>query len=443
LRRFSIAVRNARSFIQTQPITVKYGIDGILTLGAVSMAANNNNLFAQRLGANDFQLSMLQFMPQMLSLLLLIPMGLFADSLSNKRRMLTVALVMAGVFYATAGSAAFLPVHMVYFFIGFLSLATVSVGMYNLSWQSYFPEVIPEGAWIEGVRENRNNVLTFRARMTMIVSLVVPLSVGAILTAIVSDEGKIAAHQVFYVIAAVMLISNAIHFRKIKAVKPSEPKRISFAEIKTAARRLSKNKLYIYFCITILFFHMTWHADWTLFFIGQRNYLGMNEVLLSLTPVGAMITQLLTLKRWSRNNVKQGVERPLTYGMVGLAFSPLAIIVGVSIPHGGIGIAVFLLIHAAGQMAFANITLNLFQCLLKVVDEEYRSFSISVYTMLITLSNAVMPVVGVALYRGLGGDRQALIYAFAVFFVLRFVAAGFWLLYVNRAEKVRAANAEQ
>ncbi|MCL1863959.1 MAG: MFS transporter [Defluviitaleaceae bacterium] len=441
MRRFSLAIRNARSFVATQPITVKYGIDGILTLGAVSMASNNNNLFAQRLGADDFQLSMLQFMPQMLSLLLLIPMGLFADSLSNKRRMLCFALVMAGVFFAVAGSAAFLPVHMVYFFIGFLSLATVSIGMYNLAWQSYFPEVVPEG--VLAGSENRNDVLTFRARMTMIVSLVVPLSVGAILTAIASEEGKIAAHQVFYILAAVMLIANAIHFKKIKAIKPATPKRVSFAEMKTAARRLSKNKLFVYFSLTILFFHMMWHADWTLFFIGQRNYLGMNEVLLSLTPVGAMITQLLTLKYWSRNNARQGVEWPLAYGMAGLAFSPLAIIVGVSIPHAGVGIAAFLLMHAAGQMAFANITLNLFQCLLKVVDEDYRSFSISVYIMFITLSNAVMPVVGVAIYRGLGGNREALIYTFAMFFVLRFVAAGLWLLYVKHAEKVRAENAKQ
>ncbi|MDR0272608.1 MAG: MFS transporter [Clostridiales bacterium] len=438
LRKAKHVLRSARSFAQNQPITVRYGIDGILLLGAVSIAANNNYLFAQRLGATDMQLGILQFLPQMLNLFLLIPMGMLTDSLSNKRRMLYTALICAGLFFAVASGATFVPVYTVYFFIVFLALANGSVGIVNLAWQSYFPEVVPDDGEI---RETRNNVLTFRARMTMIVQLVMPLSIGAILTAITSDGGKIAAHQIFYILAAVMLVSNAFHFRKIKAVKPASPKRVSFAELKIAAARLSKNKLFIYFAITILFFHMTWHADWTLYFIGQRNYLGMNEFFLSLTPVVAMISQLVTLKRWSRNNAKEGVERPLAYGMLGLALCPLGIIFGVIMPYSYIGIPVFLAVHALAHLSFANITLNLFQCLLKVVDEEYRSFSISVYTMLVTLSNAVMPVVGVTVYTALGADRQAIIITFAILFATRIVAVAFWLLYVKHAAKVRAAHA--
>lgn len=441
LRKIKRAVRNGRSFAKNQPIAVRYGIDGIFAFGAVSIAANNNNLFAQRLGAGDFHLAMLMFLPQMLNLFLLVPMGIFADSLGNKRRMLSVAMVAAGVFFATAGGAAFVPVHMVYFFLTFLSLAMVSIAMTNLAWQAYFPEVVPEDAWEEGVRETRNNVLTFRARMTMIVSLVAPLAIGAVLTAIPSEEGKIAAHQLFYILAAVLLISNAIHFRKIKAVRPAEPKRVSFAQLKTAAGRLSRNKLFIFFALTVLFFHMTWQADWTLYFIGQRNYMGMNEFFLSLTPVSGMLTQLVTLKRWSRNNAKQGVELPIVYGILGLAICPIAMILGVSLP-GMVGIVVFLFFHAVGHLSFANIALNLFQCLLKVVDDEYRSFSISVYTMLITLSNAVMPVAGVAMYRGFGGDRNAIIYSFVVLFFARILSAGLWLLYLKYAKKVRADYAE-
>jgi hypothetical protein len=63
-----------------------------------------------------------------------------------------------------------------------------------------------------------------------------------------------------------------------------------------------------------------------------------------------------------------------------------------------------------------------------VADEEYRSFSISVYTCLVCLSNAVMPVAGIALYRALGGDRNGLRYTFAIIFVLRIIAAFLWLL---------------
>jgi hypothetical protein len=62
-----------------------------------------------------------------------------------------------------------------------------------------------------------------------------------------------------------------------------------------------------------------------------------------------------------------------------------------------------------------------------VADEEYRSFSISVYTCLVCLSNAVMPVAGIALYRALGGDKDGLRYTFVIIFVLRIIAACLWL----------------
>lgn len=419
-------LQQGRTFIKNQPLSVNYGIDGLLIMGAVGIAGNNNNLFAQRLGAGDFHLSMLHFLPQLMILFLLVPAGIMADSLKNKRLMMSAALIASGVFFSAAGMSAFVPIHTVYFFLILVALGNASNhGLYNLSWQAFFPEAVSE--------QSRNIVLTFRARMTMIVQLIVPLLVGGVLTAIPSHDGKIAVHQAFYILAAVLLFSNAVHLRKIKPVQPAEPKRISLAEMKIAGGRLLKNRPFTIFSLTILFFHMTWHMDWTLYFIGQANYMGMNEIMLSLTPVSGMVAQLVTLKFWSRNNTKNGVERPLTYGMLGLSLCPLGIIVGVSLPSGH-GPFAFLAIHAIGHLAFASVTLNLFQCLLKVVDNEYRSFSISVYTCLITLSNAVMPVAGVAVYRALGADVNALRYTFFILFLLRILAAGLWMLRIKRSE---------
>ena len=416
--------KRGRQFVKNNPLSINYGIDGLLVLGAASIASNNNNLFAQRLGAGDFHLSMVQALPPLVNLFLLIPIGLLIDSLVNKRRVVSICLLMSGIFFAIVSMSAFIPIHAVYFFLLFLALANISMGgMFNLAWQAFFPEAVEE--------KERNNVLTFRARMTMIVSLVFPLIVGFILVRIPSDEGKIVAHQIFYVIVVALLFANLIHFRKIKSVIPSEPKHVSMTEIKMAGFRLLKNKPFIIFTLVILFFHMTWHMDWTLYFIGQANYMHMNEFMLSLTPVVGTLAQLVTLRFWSRNNTKQGVERPMVYGMLGLAICPIAMIVGVSLPL-NVGPFAFLILHAIGHLSFASVALNMFQCLLKVVDNEYRSFSISIYTFMITLSHAIMPIVGVAVYRALGGHVDALRYTFAILFVLRIVAAGLWLLWLNK-----------
>jgi MFS family permease len=70
----------------------------------------------------------------------------------------------------------------------------------------------------------------------------------------------------------------------------------------------------------------------------------------------------------------------------------------------------------------------MFQCQLQVLDEKYRSFYLSIFACLTCLSNAVMPVAGVALYRYLGGDLNGLRHTFWLLFVLRIVAAGIWFL---------------
>ncbi|MCL2605593.1 MAG: MFS transporter [Defluviitaleaceae bacterium] len=420
-----------RAFAVGNPLAVRYGVDGLLIMGAISIAVNNHAIFALRMGAGDFQLSMIQFLPQILNMIFFIPAGLFADSLINKRRMLSGALIMAAAFFMMAGLSAFVTVHTVYLFLGFVAMANVCIGMYNLSWQAYFPEVVAE--------DRRNAVLTFRARITMIISVLMPLVSGGILASVQSHEGKVIVHQIFYAVVGLLLITNAVWLRKIKAVMPAAPKRVSGAQFKAAVKRLAGNKPFIGFGAVALFFHITWHMDWTLYFIGQANYLHMNEFLLSLTGVGATLAQLVTLAFWSRKNARYGVEKPVTFGILGLALCPIAMILALSVPA-RMGIPVFLAANFIAHMAFATIALNFFQCLIKVVDKEYRSLSISLYSVFIVASNAVMPVAGVALYRVLGGNMYALRNTFWIVFFLRIIAALVWRLRIYVMKKGEDEN---
>ena len=400
-------------------------------MGAISLAVNNHSIFALRLGAGDYHLSLIQFIPQILNMLVLIPAGLFADSLINKRRMISAALFSAAFFFVLAGMAAFIPVHTVYFFLGFIALANVSIAMYNLSWQAYFPEVVGD--------TQRNAVLTFRARVTMIVSFVMPLVSGGILTLVASESGKIVVHQIFYTLVGVLLVANGIFLRRIKATTPAAPRRITGAQFAEAVWSLRRNRPFVGFALVALFFHITWHMDWTLYFIGQANYLEMNEFLLSLTGAGATLAQLLTIGFWSRQNAKHGVEKPVTFGIFGLAFCPVAMILALSVPV-SMGIPVFLVANFLAHIAFATIALSFFQCLLKVVDPKYRSLSISIYTCFIMLSNAVFPVAGVALYRTLGGNMYALRNTFVIVFFLRIAATLLWQLRIKIIEKGATPN---
>jgi len=422
-------ITRIKKFADSNPVAMRYALDGLFAALAVNIASNNNNLFALRLGANDYQLSLVQFLPQIFTMLILIPGGLFAGSLHNKRRMIIGALITGAAGYLLCALSPFfkftqsagnlVPAYSIYFFLVFLALAAGAVATYNLSWQSFFPEVVDI--------QERNRVLTMRFHMDVFINIPLPLLVGAILLHTAAGRGKITVHQSFYLCAALFLIITALNYRRIKAVRPAAPKRVSFFEIKMSVKRILHNRQYLLFVAAALFFYMTWHFDWTLYFIGQFDYLKMNEFQLGLTTLGSTGVQFLTMRFWSRVNEKHGVVLPLTFGILGLSLCPIAMIISLSLP---ISVApyIFLALNALANLPLATTTLNVLQCLLQVVDKENVSFSISVYACLVCLSNAVMPVAGVALYRALGGDKNGLKLAFAIIFTLRIIAALLWLL---------------
>jgi len=153
----------------------------------------------------------------------------------------------------------------------------------------------------------------------------------------------------------------------------------------------------------------------------------MNEFQLGLIALVSSAIQLLTLKFWSRTNERYGVVLPFTFGILGLSLCPVFMIISVSLPA-SVGPHLFILFHAIGYIPFCVITLNLFQCLLEVIDDRYRGFYLAVFSCLICLSNAVMPVTGVTLYHALGGDINGLRYTFGIIFMLRIIAASLWFL---------------
>ncbi|MDR0502833.1 MAG: MFS transporter [Treponema sp.] len=417
--------KNVRKLAGSNPVAIRYIIDGLLAVSAVNIANSNYSLFAVRLGADDFQLSLVHFLPHFFTLLVLIPGGLLMDSLHNKKRIVTVMMLVVIFGFFLCAISPFADVYSIQFFLGSLALTGSAVALYNIAWQSFFPNVVDAN--------NRNQVLTLRTRVTLIIGMITPLLVGVALTRIGSINGKIIAHQAFFFSALLLLLLAVFNFRKFRTRRQHIPqtaklKGISLSETLNAGKNILHNKQFLLFTAVALFFHMTWHFDWTLYFIGQVNYLQMNEFQLGLVGLGAALIQLLTLKFWSRKNDRYGVVLPFTFGILGLSLCPVFMVISVSIPL-SIGPHLFIILHTLAHIPYCAVTLNLFQCILLVTNNEYRSFYISVFTSLLCLSNAVMPVIGVMLYHSLGGDLNGFRYTLFIIFTLRIIAALFWLLW--------------
>lgn len=102
-----------------------FTLEGMLITLVNNLVGNNNNFFATRLGANEFQLSLLTTLPQLVALLVLIPGGILTDRMKNKRNMVMISLLTLTMFYTLIG---FVPMFHTNRFTAFLILFAASVG---------------------------------------------------------------------------------------------------------------------------------------------------------------------------------------------------------------------------------------------------------------------------------------------------------------------------
>ena len=140
-------------------ILLLFTLDGMLITLVNNLVGSNNNLFATRLGASEFQLSLMTTIPQLVGLMVLIPGGILTDRMKNKRNMVMVSLLFLTIFYALIGCVPMLSTNR---FTAFLMLVAASVGpmtIYNVSWQSYFSDLVNAKEQNHIIWKNQVNIL--------------------------------------------------------------------------------------------------------------------------------------------------------------------------------------------------------------------------------------------------------------------------------------------
>ncbi len=403
----------------TSNICMLLTIEGVLFSVVTNLINNNNLLFALRLGANDTQIGLLSSLPQFVGMIFLIPAGILTDRLRNKSSVVILSLLLLDLAYL---ASSFVPVLSAYRFYAFLILISISMApftIYNTSWQAYFSDITPI--------EERNTILTSRNKWTFLVGIFVPLISGNLLASANSTSEKIMIHQLYFWIVCVILILQIYVLTRVKSDREGTSTKLNLHDLKKILFEIINNKKFLVFVSIAMFFYISWQFDWTLYFIGQVRYLKMNEAWLSYVLIGGALVQFATIGFWSTVNEKYGVRFGIIAGNIGVAVCPIIMIVSTSVPS-SIGPVVFLILNIIANITCATIPLNMLQCLLQVIPQKIKTLSISIYTLFITLSNAIMPMAGIGLYTWLGGDLQALQKTFLIIFILRVISVGLWTL---------------
>lgn len=396
-----------------------FAFEGILITLINNLVGSNNNFFVTRLGATDYELGLVTMLPQLVGMAVLIPGGILTDRMKNKRDMVTLSLFAVACIYTVIGFVPALGSNRLWIFLILTALSSAPMTIYNVSWQAYFSDVVHPNA--------RNGILAVRSALAFLVGVTITLACGALLAYADTNGEKIRLHQIFLWGGAILLLLQILILKKLPVKTTDQNEKLKIAEIKKAFAELFHNRKFLGFVGVALFFYLTWHSDWTLYFIGETKYLGMNEAWLSYVNICNAIIQFITMGVWSKINSKHGVRFAIIFGSLGLALCPVGMIISTGIQTENARL-IFLILNTLFNITLATTSLNILQCLLEVIPENNKTLNISVYTTLVTMSNGIMPMVGVTAYQKLGGDLKALHTVFWIIFGLRIAATGLWAI---------------
>lgn len=413
-----------KSFLDTGygRLMLLFGIEGFFFQYIQAYRSFANNLYATNLGATDAQIGLISTVGNVAAVFLLIPVGIFVNKLKSPKPFLIGVLCFIGVMYCCFAFVPEMGENRMLFFYIFLALTAGVFVTYDAQWQNFFGMVVPQS--------DRNAVYSFRNFFVLFINMLTPLVCGIILSQMPDSEKKLIVLRVFYYIAALFLFLQAFVVSRIKESNHEEnveKEKFTLKVVLEAAKQMYQSKKYKTFFLTVILFYIGWHFDWSMWYIGQVKYCHMDEAYLSWATALAGAVQLLGMGFWSKVTQKKGVDFTIIFGALGLAPAPLFMIFCVHLPEQW---APMVLLILCSIISFSQgiIQLCLVQMLLEAAPEKNRAVIISLHTVLVTLSSTVVPLLGVRLYLGFGGDYHGLMVFMVCCAILRFSSVGVFLL---------------
>ncbi len=382
-----------------------FGIEGIFLQFSTSINSFGNNLYATNMGATDSQIGMIQLVPNLVACVALLPLGILSDRLKSSRTVPLVTLICMGVgYFCFATVPAMGAARMALFFV-FLAFTAGGLAIYNAQWQAFFGDVT--------ALEQRNEVFAFRNRFMFVIGILAPVLCGVLMSALPDSDGKLMVLRVFFYLAGAFTLLQAYVIARIPGGQRSEErlaelaeKRFSLRDVGSAIGDAAHDRNFLLFFLPMLFFYLSWHLDWSMWYIGEVQYCSMNETDLSIYSGVFNIGQLVAIGLMARLVNRKSADFTVILGAAGLVFCPITMLVVPQLPE-AIRPAVFTVMVTVFNAPQCAINLCVVQLLLKAAPERNRSLIISLYTMVITLSNSLLPWLGVQLYTALGADIDA------------------------------------
>ncbi|WP_312093924.1 MFS transporter [Niallia sp.] len=353
--------------------------NGVYTTLILNISNNYFPLFAiSVLGATNYQVGLISSLPQFIGMFAMMVGSLIINRLQEKKMFTVYSFLAARLFLVGIALVVFIPdKYQVIVFIVLVGLMNFPFSFANLSWQAFIGDIIQEN--------RRSGFFSTRNKMMTLIGMISTFFIGIFLQFF--DKTDSMPYVVLYFLAFIFGLLE-LHYLK----QHVEPKKQELPKEKSSLFGISvfKNKSFLYFIISALFFNFAWQMCWTLFSIYQIKYAGATGLWISLFAVANSIGQIISFKWWARMADKHSNAKMLILVSIGMAVAPCITIVSTNL--------VFLVITNIFAGLFVSGTvLMLFNQLLDVTTTDNRGLCISNYNILLAFVAFIAPQFGVFL----------------------------------------------
>jgi Major Facilitator Superfamily. len=341
-------------------------------------------IFAIKLGANNYEVSLINSLPALMALIGILPATIFINKSKNVFKFAYILEYITRGFYLLVALVPFMSKfrpEAVVLFVGLLNLPAIITGM---CWQSFMSDLIPE--------EFRGKVFADRNIWTGVLGTASVFITGLLLDRIKFPYG----YQIMFFIAFIFGILDAYYYSRFHYVVNKKEKSILFID---SLKAMKQSKKFIYFCLASFIFTFTWMMAWPIFTIYKVDNLHANNMWMSIFTIVGSVGSIITYRWWARLADRRGNGVALSISALLMATVP---ILWAKVARLFVGAV----IDFYGGMATAGYTMLSLNWLLELLpDHKEKMNYIAIYTIVTQFAAFLSPIVGTWFYEIIGYEK--------------------------------------
>ncbi|MFB5088892.1 MFS transporter [Psychrobacillus sp. PGGUH221] len=387
---------------------------GMASTIALNFSNNFFPIFAITiLGATNYQVGLISSLPPLIALLMTIPAAILLNRASAQKKLVAMSVLLARLMFLLIVLVVYLPSDSLqaWAFLGIIAFISVPNTVANVGWQTLISGMIDES--------RRGQFFSDRNRLLTMVGLVSTLVIGVLMK---DASESVTAYQILFAIAFGFGLLEV--FFLLKQEEDIVPSSENLVKKKSMDWSIFKHVNYVWFLAAALFFNFAWQMAWGLFNIYNVRVAGATIFWISMFSVGSMLMQFLTFPLWKKWADKYSNMQVFIWAAIGMSTTPFLTMLSTNLYY-------LTLIQTTSGFFLSGTVLILFNLLLEQSPEQYRTYCITTYNVLLAFVAFIAPQIGIWLLNELGMEVAMYISS-----SLRFLSAGGFLYVFLRNRKV-------